>query len=154
MNLSPEDLFIQRRLSGIARQLSGIAQNLEEFGRENPQIIAPNVLEAMVGNLKDDINVILREVNMIASPNRKELRERRYVCRSCNNVFMTPLAAGVCDECRSRGITTSDLSALREQEVAGEPEPPDGGEAPLGNAPGDDPLAEADGSDSEDPFAT
>jgi hypothetical protein len=131
--MNPDDLFIQRRLSGISRQLTGIVKNLEEFGQEHPHVIAPNILAAMVGNLKDDINILLREVNYLGSPDRQALRDRRYVCRSCQRVFAAPLAAGICDECRGRGITTSELPARTEEPEA---------------------LSPAAGATEEDPFAS
>lgn len=140
MSTDPEALFIQRRLSGMTRQMTGLVQNLEEFRVEYPQIIAPNVLEAIIGNLKDDINVLLREMSLLTSPHREELRQRRYVCRACKNVFTSPLVAGVCDECRARGITTLDLP--RPAEVAPGPA---GGELEVLEPP----SAEAD---AEDPF--
>lgn len=136
-DITPEDMFAQRRLSGMARQMGGIVRNLEEFKVEYPTIIAPNVIDAMIGNLKDDINILLREVNMLSSPNRRELQQRRYVCRSCQSVFMVPLVAGICDECRSRGITS--------QEVV--PEPPSDDEASA------DELSVTDESSEDDPFA-
>lgn len=133
MAVKPDDLFIQRRLSGIARQLGGIVRNLQEFAQEHPHIIAPNVIEAMIGNLKDDINILLREVNLLGSPDRAALRERRYVCRSCRGVFLAPLAAGICDECRGRGITTSDLPEVQPETLVPPPE-----------TPGEDPFAVPD----------
>ena len=124
MNLSPEDMFIQRRLSGIARQLNGLIKNLEDFRQEHPTIIAPNVLDAIVGNLKDDVNVVMREMNLVGSPNRQHLKQRRFVCRACHNVFMQPLVAGICDECRGRGITSADIVAQEEKPSEGDTAPP------------------------------
>lgn len=109
-HMDPDNLFLQRRLSGIIRQLNGIVKNLGDFKDENPHVIAPNLMDAMIGNLKDDINILLREMNIIGSPNRRQLQERRYVCRSCHNVFTSPLVAGICDECRSRGITSTEVA--------------------------------------------
>jgi hypothetical protein len=111
-NINPESLFIQRRLGGVVRQLNGIVMNLEEFRDEHPTIIAPNMLDTIIHNLKDDINVLLREVNILGSPNPKALQERRYVCRSCNSVFSTPIVAGVCDECRGRGVTSAEFTPM------------------------------------------
>jgi hypothetical protein len=151
--LNPEDLFIQRRLNGITRQLSGIVKNLEEFRQEYPHVIAPNILEAMVGNLKDDINILLREVNMIGSPNREALQQRRWVCRSCKAVFMAPLVAGVCDECRARGITTQDLPPAPSTEDEKIIQPVKSPPAPESPAASTEPLPEVVESDSSDPFA-
>lgn len=111
-SLDPESLFIQRRLSGVVRQLNGIVMNLEEFRDQHPHVIAPNMLDTIIGNLKDDIGVLLREVNILGSPNRKVLEERRYVCRSCNKIFSAPIVAGVCDECRGRGITSAEFTPM------------------------------------------
>jgi len=108
-------MFVQRRLSGIARQLNGLIKNFEDFREEHPTLIAPNVLNAIIGNLKDDVNVVMREMNMVGSPNRKQLKARRYHCRACHNVFMQPLVAGICDECRGRGITSADIAAAEEK---------------------------------------
>ncbi|MBN1478306.1 hypothetical protein JXA47_16235 [Candidatus Sumerlaeota bacterium] len=150
--MNPEDLFIQRRLNGITRQLSGIVKNFEEFREEYPHVIAPNILEAMIGNLKDDINILLREVNMIGSPNREKLQQRRWICRSCNAVFMAPLVAGVCDECRARGITTQDLPpapSTDDEKIIDRVKSPSAPEATDSSA---DPLPEAGEPDSADPF--
>jgi hypothetical protein len=90
---------------------------------------------------------------MIGSPNREKLQQRRWICRSCNAVFMAPLVAGVCDECRARGITTQDLPPVQTNDDEGaidrvrDPSTP---KAPDSSA---DPLPESGESDSADPFA-
>ncbi|MDD4278167.1 hypothetical protein GX645_07350 [Candidatus Sumerlaeota bacterium] len=97
MNLTPEQIDMITQLGEIIRHQTFAQEMMNDFRKQYPYAMPPNLLTMIESNLKDNIQVLYREMNVIHKP---QSEKRRWVCSSCKSVFATPLPGGLCDECR------------------------------------------------------
>jgi hypothetical protein len=126
MALTPQQLDLTSELCEIVRLHNVMLKRLEDYRSEHPYLLPPNVGRMMEDNLKENIQMLYKEMNNLHKPKGEQ---RRFVCRECHHVFASPLRGGLCDECRSRAYgTRPDFEALNRTPVTGIVETP--GEAP------------------------
>ena len=100
MALDYEQLLITNELSEIIRWHNQCLDRLRNYRDSYPYLMAPNVARMMEENLKENVQMLYRELNNLHKP---KTEQRRHVCRQCNGVFAVSLPGGVCDECKARG---------------------------------------------------
>ncbi len=132
MNLTPEQIMMITEVGEIIRHQTLANEMLGEFRKQFPFAIPPNIFDMVNANLRDNIQVLYREMNVLHKPNNEK---RRWACSKCNRVFAMPLPGGLCDECRTAKITAGNQpdysklnAALRRAKVtaaAPKPKPAD-----------------------------
>jgi hypothetical protein len=91
-------------LGEIIRLHNEAVERLKAFRATRPYLIAPNMVGMLEGNLKDNVEVLYRELNNLTKPRSAT---KQYVCGQCHSVFLQRLPGGICDECRSRSAPGS-----------------------------------------------
>lgn len=99
MALDYEQLLITNELSEIIRLHNQCLDRMRSYRENYPYLIAPNVGKMMEENLKENVQMLYRELNNLHKP---KTEQRRHICRECHSVFAVSLRGGLCDECRSR----------------------------------------------------
>lgn len=117
MSISYEQLLITNELSEVIRCHNECLNRIKAYAEAYPYLIAPNIARLISENLKDNLQVLYKELNNLHKP---KAEQRRHVCAQCHKVFASSLRGGVCDECRSRGGTENAYASLnhRVEEVA------------------------------------
>jgi hypothetical protein len=105
--LDYEQLLLTNELSEIIRWHNQCLDRLRNYRESYPYLLAPNLGKMMEENLKENVQVLYRELNNLHKPREEQ---RRHVCRECHAVFAVALPGGLCDECRGR-VATVDTSA-------------------------------------------
>ncbi len=100
----PKDYDRQLRaneFSQIIKVHNDALERIQRFREAYPYLMAPNVFETLEHNVKENVQIMYRELQNI---HRKEgpHYEKKYVCKRCHRVFMTSLQDGLCDECRAQ----------------------------------------------------
>ena len=113
MSISYEQLLITNELSEVIRCHNECLNRIKAYADSYPYLIAPNIARLISENLKDNLQVLYKELNNLHKP---KTEQRRHVCAQCHKVFASSLRGGVCDECRSRG-STENAYATRNQRV-------------------------------------
>ncbi len=128
MGLNMEHVLVAREISEIIRLHNQCVDRLKAYRETYPYLIAPNVAHMLEGNLKENVQMLLREMNNLHKPRQQQ---RRHACAICHNVFTARLPGGVCDECRSKvgvpdpfGRTDDDREPEAPSDTA-EPQPED-----------------------------
>lgn len=99
MSFDPEKLLIFNELSEIIRWHNQCIDRLGTYKKNHPYLIAPNLHKMMEENLKENVQMLYKELNNL---NKPKTEQRRHVCRECHSVFAAALPGGICDECRSK----------------------------------------------------
>lgn len=99
MNLDYEKLLILNELSEIIQWHNQCLDRMTAYRESYPFLMPPNVAAMIEGNLKENVQMLYRELNNLHKPRSEQ---RRHVCRRCHGVFAVALPSGVCDECRSK----------------------------------------------------
>ena len=99
MGLDYEKLLIFNELSEIIRWQNQCIERIKSFRERYPYLIPPNVAYMVEENLKENVQVLYRELNHLHKPKEEK---RRHVCRECHSVFFVSLPGGLCDECRAK----------------------------------------------------
>lgn len=99
MALDLDQLFIFNELSEIIRWQNQCIERMKSFREKYPYLIPPNVAKMVEENLKENVQILYRELNELHKPPEAK---RRHVCRGCHQVFFVKLPGGLCDECRSK----------------------------------------------------
>jgi hypothetical protein len=86
-------------LGEIIRLHNEAVERLKAYRVSRPYLMAPNLGSMLEGNLKDNIEVLYRELNNLAKPRSAK---KQYVCTQCHGVFLQRLPGGICDQCKSR----------------------------------------------------
>ena len=122
MALDYEQLLITNELSEIIRGHNQCLERLRHYRENYPYLIAPNVGKMMEENLKENVQMLYRELNNLHKP---KTEQRRHVCRECHSVFAVALRGGLCDQCRSRmpHLTPQPDAYQRRNGDGGAPEP-------------------------------
>lgn len=113
MDLTPEQIEMITELGEIIRHQTFAQERLAEFRRRFPFALPPNLLSMIEDNLKENIQVCYREMNVIHKPADEK---RRWFCTKCKTVFAMPVPGGLCDACkmeqrRSSGPDYTQLNA-------------------------------------------
>jgi hypothetical protein len=99
MSFDYEKLLVFNELSEIIRWHNQCIDRLQSYRTNHPYLLAPNLGRMMEDNLKENVQMLYRELNNL---NKPKAEQRRHVCRECFGVFASALPGGICDECRSR----------------------------------------------------
>ncbi len=99
MGMDYEQLLIFNELSEIIRWQNQSLERMKTFREKYPYLIPPNVARMVEENLKENVQILYRELNHLHKPKEQK---QRYVCRECHGVFFVRLPAGLCDECRAK----------------------------------------------------
>jgi len=91
-------------LAEILKLQRHAADRLKRFRSAYPYLIAPNLLDMIESNLKENIAALTKEMGQLQSGRqiRAAADPARYTCRQCHGKFTVVLPAGLCDECRSK----------------------------------------------------
>jgi hypothetical protein len=103
MGMDSEQLMIFGELSEIIRGQNMCIELMKSFREKYPYLIPTNVARMVEENLKENVQILYRELNHLHKPPQEK---RRHVCRGCHGVFFTALPGGLCDECRSKAEAT------------------------------------------------
>ena len=99
MSFNYEQLLITNELSEIIRHHNQALERLKAYRQSYPYLLAPNLAQMMEENLKDNLQMLYKELNNLHRP--KEAQQR-HICAICSRVFAIRLPGSVCDECRGR----------------------------------------------------
>ncbi|MGB9691082.1 MAG: hypothetical protein ACPL7D_02830 [Candidatus Sumerlaeaceae bacterium] len=99
MGLDYEQLLIFNELSEIIRWQNQCIERMQSFREKYPYLIPPNVARMVEENLKENVQILYRELNHLHKPKKEK---RRHVCQRCHGVFFVALPGGLCDECRAK----------------------------------------------------
>jgi L-lysine 2,3-aminomutase len=98
-----ETLLRVNELAEIIKLHSQALTKLERFRKAYPYLVAPNVLQLIEDNLRDNTMVLSRELSQLHSGGQTPAGDpSRFVCKRCHMKFAIPLPGGICDECRSK----------------------------------------------------
>jgi hypothetical protein len=96
-----ERRLIANEFSRIIQTHNGLIESIKEFRDAYPYLIAPNVFDILEGNIKENTQIMYRELQNLMRPDGPHYH-KKYVCKNCHQVFMMSLPEGLCDECRSK----------------------------------------------------
>jgi hypothetical protein len=96
-----EQQFIMNEFAEIIKYHNTSLERLKRFAEAYPYLIAPNVLELIEHNLKDNITLLYREFQGLQNQKDKKY-QKKFVCNKCHQVFLSSLPDGICDKCRSK----------------------------------------------------
>jgi hypothetical protein len=90
-------------LSEIIRLHRHAEGKLKRFRESYPYLIAPNVLSLLEENLRDNMQVLNKEMQQLQAGKQGPVGDQsRYVCKRCHQKFTAVLPDGLCDQCRAR----------------------------------------------------
>lgn len=98
MNLTDEQIDMITVVGETIRHQTFAQEMVADFRKKYPFAIPPNLLGLIEENLKDNIQVLYREMNVLHKPNSEK---RRWVCTKCKTVFAMPVPGGLCDACKA-----------------------------------------------------
>ena len=99
MSYTEANLAITHELSEIIQLHNQAHAQLEKYRKAYPYLMAPNLAAMMEGNLKDNLQILYKELTNLHRP--VDTKDRN-VCAICHRAFATRLPGGACDECRAR----------------------------------------------------
>lgn len=108
MSFDPDKLQAAAQLGEVIRLHNETLEKLREFRRLRPYALPPNMVVMAEENLKENVQVLYKELNHLHKP---AAERRRHACRQCHHVFAVSLPGGICDECRSRQGVPSQPAA-------------------------------------------
>jgi hypothetical protein len=144
-------------LGEVIRLQNEAMDRLRAFRQARPYLIMPNLAKMVEENMKENVQVLYKELNNLHKPAEQQTR---YICDDCKMAFLVKLPGGICDECRARRGTKPrdyvvnappvDVNAP-DEEPNQQPSPaPDSEGIAAGaspEAPGGDGVAQMDPSD-------
>ena len=90
-------------LAEIIKLHQQAAHGLSRFRSSYPYLVAPNILEMLEENLRDNIAVLTKEMGQLQSGKETPTGDpSRYVCKRCHQKFTVVLPGGLCDQCRAK----------------------------------------------------
>jgi hypothetical protein len=99
MSFSPDIMKTAIELGEVIRLQNEALEKLRAFREARPYAIAPNLFRMIEENLKENVQMLYKELNQVHKP---PTERKRHVCRQCHHVFAIALPGGLCDECRSK----------------------------------------------------
>ena len=103
MTVDYEQLLVTNEFSEVIRLQNQSLERLKAFRAKYPYLIPPNVACMVEENLKENMQMLFKEMNNLHKPKQQQ---KRYVCMECHGSFAVRLPGGLCDECRSRTTAT------------------------------------------------
>jgi hypothetical protein len=90
-------------LAEIIKLHQQTASRLKRFREAYPYLIAPNLLELLEDNLRDNVSVLTKEMGQLQSGKQTAAGDpARYICKQCSMKFTVALPDGLCDQCRAK----------------------------------------------------
>ncbi len=86
-------------LGEVIRLQNDALERLVAFRKARPNVMMPNLAKMVEENLKENVQVLYKELNNINKPPE---HQTRHICKECHMAFLTSLPGGICDECRAR----------------------------------------------------
>lgn len=86
-------------LGEVIRLQNDALDRLVAFRKARPNMMMPNLARMVEENLKENLQVLYKELNNMHRPPEQQTR---YICRECKMAYLSPLPGGICDECRAR----------------------------------------------------
>lgn len=96
-----EEIFVLNEFSEIIKQHNSALDKLKRFQEGYPYLIAPNIFDTLQHNLKENTQILFREMSGLHNQKDKKY-DKKYVCKVCHQVYMMKLRGGICDECRGK----------------------------------------------------
>ncbi len=93
--------LIGNEFSDIIKAHNEALERLQRFRDEHPYLIAPNVFDTLEANLKENTQIMYRELQNIMRSGGPHYH-KKYICKNCHRAFMMSLPGGLCDECRGK----------------------------------------------------
>ena len=85
-----EELFILNEFSEIIKNHNSALEKLKRFREAYPYLIAPNIFDMLQHNLKENTQILFREMNGMKDQKNKQY-SKRHTCRVCHKVYMMSL---------------------------------------------------------------
>lgn len=104
MSFTEKQLDITSELCEIVRLHNEMIARMQTYRKDYPWLMPPNVCAMIEDNLKENSQMLYKEMNNLHKPKGEQ---KRYTCPQCSHVFAAPLRGGLCDECRGRTTPTS-----------------------------------------------
>lgn len=142
MSFDLEKFQAVAELGDVIRLQNEAMDRLQQFRKARPYLIMPNLAKMVEENMKENLQVLYKELNNMHKPAEQQTR---YICDDCHMAFLVKLPGGICDECRAKQATQP-----REYVVNAPPVDPTAGdddEAGVAAAPPADATAQMDPSD-------
>ncbi len=86
-------------LGEVIRLQNEALERLVAFRKARPNLMMPNLAKMVEENLKENVQVLYKELNNLHKPPEQQTR---YICKECQMAFLTSLPGGICDECRAK----------------------------------------------------
>lgn len=94
-----EKLQAVAELGEVIRLQNEALDKLVAFRRARPYLMMPNLAKMVEENIKENVQVLYKELNNLHKPAEERTR---YICEDCKMAFLVRLPGGICDECRAR----------------------------------------------------
>ena len=102
MSFDLDKLQAVAELGEVIRLHNDAVDKLQAFRKERPHLIMPNLAKIVEENLKENMQILYKELNNLHRPAEQQTR---YICNECKMAFLVRLPGGICDECRARLAT-------------------------------------------------
>lgn len=99
MSFDLEKLQAVAELGEVIRLQNEALERLQTFRKARPYLMMPNLAKMVEENIKENVQVLYKELNNLHKPSEQQVR---YICDECKMAFLTRLPGGLCDECRAR----------------------------------------------------
>lgn len=98
MSFDLEKMQAYAELGEVIRLQNEAMDKLAAFRKARPAMIMPNLAKMVEENMKENVQVLYKELNNLHKPAEQQTR---YICNDCKMAFLVPLPGGICDECRA-----------------------------------------------------
>ncbi|MCD6386671.1 hypothetical protein J7M23_12970 [Candidatus Sumerlaeota bacterium] len=95
-----ERRLLADEFAGIIKMHNEVLERLERFRKAYPYLLAPNIFDSLEGNLKENVQIMYRELQNLHRTDGPHY-EKKYICKRCHQAFMIALPEGLCDKCRA-----------------------------------------------------
>lgn len=102
MSFDLEKFEAVAELGEVIRLQNEAMDRLKDFRKSRPYLIMPNLAKMVEENMKENVQVLYKELNNLHRPAEQQTR---YICQDCQMAFLVKLPGGICDECRSKRST-------------------------------------------------
>ena len=99
MSFDLEKFQAVAELGEVIRLQNEAMDRLQAFRKARPYMIMPNLAKMVEENMKENVQVLYKELNNLHKPAEQQTR---YICDDCKMAFLVKLPGGICDECRAK----------------------------------------------------
>lgn len=103
MSFDLEKFQAVAELGDVIRLQNEAMDRLQQFRKARPYLIMPNLAKMVEENMKENLQVLYKELNNMHKPAEQQTR---YICDDCHMAFLVRLPGGICDECRAKRSST------------------------------------------------